>query len=156
MRSSLNVDAVIALPELYAPAVPGVATSAERGFITVDQYGAVSGLSNVYAAGDITDTPVKHGGLSAEQAVVAAQAIAALAGAAIEPRPLRPALHVMLLGAAEAAVHPLADAGRAWHRRRGQPRAAVEARRQAAQRVSRPVPGAARRADGRSTALAPG
>jgi sulfide:quinone oxidoreductase len=101
MRRSLNVDAVIALPELYAPAVPGVATSAERGFLTIDHYGAVHGLHGVFAAGDITDTPVKHGGLSAEQGVVAAQAIAALAGAPVEPKPLRPALHVMLLGGAE-------------------------------------------------------
>ncbi len=67
MRRSLDVDEMIALPELYAPAVPGVPTSAERGFITIDQYGAVHGLRRVFAAGDITDTPVKHGGLSAEQ-----------------------------------------------------------------------------------------
>ncbi len=101
LRRSIEVDQIIALPELFAPAVPGVPTSAERGFITVDQYGAVHGLRRVYAAGDITDTPVKHGGLSAEQADVAAQAIAALAGAPLEPRPMRPALHVMLLGAGE-------------------------------------------------------
>jgi sulfide:quinone oxidoreductase len=99
LRRSIKVDQIIALPELYAPALPGVPTSAERGFVTVDQYGRVHGLKRVYAAGDITDTPVKHGGLSAEQADVAAQAIAALAGAPVEWRPLRPALHVMLLGA---------------------------------------------------------
>jgi sulfide:quinone oxidoreductase len=101
MRRSLRVDAVIALPELYAPAVPGVPTSAERGFFTIDQYGAVSGLDRVFAAGDITDTPVKNGGLAAEQGVVAAQAIAALAGAPVRPKPLRPSLYVLLLGGAE-------------------------------------------------------
>lgn len=99
LRSSIPVDRIIALPELYAPSLPGVPTSAERGFVTIDQHGAVHGLRRVYAAGDITDTPVKHIGLSADQADVAAEAIAALAGASIEPRPLRPALHVMLLGA---------------------------------------------------------
>ncbi|MDE3131895.1 MAG: NAD(P)/FAD-dependent oxidoreductase [Acidobacteriota bacterium] len=99
LRSSIPVDRIISLPELYAPSLPGVPTSAERGFVTIDQYGAVHGLKRVYAAGDITDTPVKHVGLSADQADVAAQAIAALAGAAVEPRPLRPALHVLLLGA---------------------------------------------------------
>jgi sulfide:quinone oxidoreductase len=99
LRSSIPVDQIIALPELYAPSLPGVPTSAERGFVTIDVHGAVHVLSRVYAAGDITDTPVKHIGLSADQADVAAQAIAALAGAPIEPRPLRPALHVMLLGA---------------------------------------------------------
>ena len=99
LRSSIPVDQVISLPELYAPSLPGVPTSAERGFVTIDPHGAVHGLKRVYAAGDITDTPVKHVGLSADQADVAAQAIAALAGAPVEPRPLRPALHVMLLGA---------------------------------------------------------
>jgi sulfide:quinone oxidoreductase len=99
LRSSILVDQIIALPELYAPALPGVPTSAERGFVTIDSHGAVHGLKGVYAAGDITDTPVKHGGLSADQADVAAHTIAALAGAPVEPRPLRPALHVMLLGA---------------------------------------------------------
>jgi sulfide:quinone oxidoreductase len=101
LRSSIVVDEIVALPELYAPSLPGVPTSAERGFVTIDSYGAVHGLNCVYAAGDLTDTPVKHGGLSADQADVAAQAIAALAGAPLEPRPLRPALHVMLLGAAK-------------------------------------------------------
>jgi sulfide:quinone oxidoreductase len=101
LRSSIMVDQIISLPELYAPSLPGVPTSAERGFVTIDAHGAVHGLNCVYAAGDLTDTPVKHGGLSADQADVAAQAIAALAGAPLEPRPLRPALHVMLLGAAK-------------------------------------------------------
>lgn len=100
LRSSILVDQIIALPEIYAPSLPGVPTSAERGFVTTDSHGAVHGLARVYAAGDITDSPVKHGGLSADQAAVAAHTIAALAGAPVEPRPLRPALHVMLLGAA--------------------------------------------------------
>ncbi len=99
LRSSILVDQIIALPELYAPSLPGVPTSAERGFVTIDSHGAVHGLTRVYAAGDITDTPVKHGGLSADQADVAAHTIAALAGAPVEPRPLRPALHLILLGA---------------------------------------------------------
>jgi hypothetical protein len=69
--------------------------------VTVDQYGAVHGLERVYAAGDLIDSPVKHAGLSADQADVVAGAIAALAGTPLQPRPLRPALHVLLLGAAE-------------------------------------------------------
>jgi sulfide:quinone oxidoreductase len=99
LRSSILVDQIIALPELFAPSLPGVPTSAERGFVTIDSHGAVHGLTRVYAAGDITDTPIKHGGLSADQADVAANTIAALAGAPVEPRALRPALHLMLLGA---------------------------------------------------------
>lgn len=99
MRGSLAVDRIIALPELYAPPVRGVPTSAERGFVSVDGLGAVPGLERVYAAGDITDAPVKHGALAGEMADVVANTIASLAGADIEPRPLRPALYAMLLGA---------------------------------------------------------
>lgn len=99
LRSAIAVDQIIALPELYAPSLAGVPTSAERGFVTIDGQCAVHGLRRVYAAGDITDTPVKHMGLAADQGDVAAQAIAALAGVPLDPRPLRPALHVVLLGA---------------------------------------------------------
>lgn len=99
LRSSILVDEIIALPELYAPSLPGVPTSAERGFVTIDSRCAVHGLDHVFAAGNLTDTPVKHTGLSADQGVVAAHAIAALAGAEVEQRQPRPALHVMLLGA---------------------------------------------------------
>jgi len=114
LRRSIHVDQIIALPELYAPALPGVPTSAERGFVSVDGTGAVQGIERVYAAGDVTDTPVKHGGLAADQADVAALAIAALAGAPVWPRPLNPALHVMLLGAAKPLfirAQPLAEHG---------------------------------------------
>ncbi len=99
MRGFLAVDRIIALPELYAPPVRGVPTSAERGFVSVDGLGAVPGLERVYAAGDITDAPVKHGALAGEMADVVAHAIAALAGVDVELRPLRPALFAMLLGA---------------------------------------------------------
>lgn len=98
LRSSISVDAVVALPELYAPATPGIPTSAERGFVTVDHRGAIHGLEAVFAAGDIVDSPVKHGSLSAEQAVTAAESIAALAGVEVEPHALRPNLNVLLLG----------------------------------------------------------
>jgi sulfide:quinone oxidoreductase len=57
----------------------------------------VYGLDAVYAAGDITSFPVKHGGLAAQQADVVAAAIAARAGVAIDPRPLKPVIRGMLL-----------------------------------------------------------
>jgi sulfide:quinone oxidoreductase len=97
-HGSVTADLVIALPELYAPAVPGVPTSAERGFITVDWHGAAHGLERVYAAGDITDSPVKHGGLAADQALVAAESIAALAGADVRQSEHFPLIGVMLIG----------------------------------------------------------
>lgn len=86
----LEVDRVVALPQLRGAAVPGVPHSAEGGFLSVDAHAAVAGLEGVYAAGDITDFPVKHGGLAALQADAAAESIAALAGAPIVPRPMQP------------------------------------------------------------------
>jgi sulfide:quinone oxidoreductase len=51
---------------------------------------------HVFAAGDATNLPVKHGGLGAQQADVAAAGIAALAGAAVEPEPLDPVVRGVL------------------------------------------------------------
>ena len=48
------------------------------------------GLDAVWAAGDVTAFPLKSGGFAADQAGVAAEDIAAAAGAAIEPRPFDP------------------------------------------------------------------
>ena len=48
------------------------------------------GLDRVYAAGDATEFPVKHGGIAAQQADAAAEAIAALAGAPWSPGRLNP------------------------------------------------------------------
>jgi sulfide:quinone oxidoreductase len=92
----LTVDRVVALPELYGPAVRGL-PSAEHGFIPVDLHGRVRDVEGVYAAGDATDFAIKHGGISAQQADVAAESIAALAGAEIDPKPFHPMVHGMLL-----------------------------------------------------------
>lgn len=94
----LRVDRVVALPELYGPSVPGVPCDSEGGFIAVDVYGKVRRLERVYAAGDATDFAIKHGGIAAQQADVAASAIAALAGASVEPERFDPVIQGMLLG----------------------------------------------------------
>jgi NADH dehydrogenase FAD-containing subunit len=59
----------------------------------------VRGLHNVFAAGDATDFAIKHGGIAAQQADTAATAIAALAGAPVDPKPFHPEIHGILLGA---------------------------------------------------------
>jgi sulfide:quinone oxidoreductase len=94
----LHVDRVIALPQLFGPDFRGVPTGAEHGFIAVDVHCRVRTLERVYAAGDATDFPVKHGGIAAQQADAAAAAIAALAGAPVEPKPFNPMVHGVLLG----------------------------------------------------------
>ena len=94
----LHVDRVIALPELFGPSTPGVPKRDGHGFIPIDVHCRVPGLERVYAAGDATDFAVKHGGVAAHQADVAAEAIAALAGAPVRPTKFHPVIHGMLLG----------------------------------------------------------
>lgn len=95
----LRVDRVVALPQLVGPSTPGIPTEAHGGFIPVDVHCRVRGFENVFAAGDATDFPIKHGGIAAQQADTAAMAIAALAGAPVQPRRFNPELHAILLGA---------------------------------------------------------
>jgi sulfide:quinone oxidoreductase len=92
----LHVKRVIALPELYGPSVRGIPLG-EHGFIRVDPYGRVRDVEGVYAAGDAIDFPIKHGGVGSQEADVAAQSIAALAGASVTPEPFNPVIHGMLL-----------------------------------------------------------
>lgn len=100
---TLYVKSIVALPELLGPSPQGVPTSDGRGFIPIDIHCKVPGLERVFAAGDAADFPVKHGGIAAQQADVAAASIAALAGAPIEPPKFHPVIHGMLLG----GDHPL-------------------------------------------------
>jgi sulfide:quinone oxidoreductase len=119
-KDVLRADRVVALPNLEVPRLPGL-PQGSLGFIPTDLFGRVVGLENVYAAGDANWYPIKFGGTAAEQADAAATAIAAAAGAPVEPIPFRPVLRGILLGGAqplhlryeaatggsEAALHPL-------------------------------------------------
>ena len=95
----LHVDRVIALPELFGPSTPGVPKPDGHGFIPIDTHCRVPGLEGVFAAGDAADFAVKHGSVAAQQADVAAEAIAALTGAPGEPSKFQPVIHGVLLGA---------------------------------------------------------
>jgi sulfide:quinone oxidoreductase len=90
------VDRVVALPRLRGPRIDGLPQTVD-GFIPVDAYGQVEGLSDVFAAGDITSFPLKQGGIAAQQADAAAELIAANAGADVTPQPFRPVLRGLLL-----------------------------------------------------------
>ncbi len=93
----LSADRIVAMPELHGPSVPGVPGGAVGGFIPIDVHCKVPGIERAWAAGDATDFAIKHGGIAAQQADVAAQAIAALAGVAPEPAPFHPVIHGILL-----------------------------------------------------------
>jgi sulfide:quinone oxidoreductase len=97
---TIDVDRVIALPELYGPAVRGL-PAGEHGFIPVDLHSAVRGADRVFAAGDATDFVLKYGGIAAQQADAAAESIAAAAGLPVTPSPLHPVIHGILLTGAE-------------------------------------------------------
>jgi sulfide:quinone oxidoreductase len=87
----LDVDRVVALPRLDPRPVHGISADA-TSFLQVDAYGRLNRSPDVYAIGDATNYPIKHGDLAAQQADVAAAHIAARAGADVEPAPFRPVL----------------------------------------------------------------
>jgi sulfide:quinone oxidoreductase len=92
----IAADRVVALPRLTGPSIEGVQRD-RNGFVLTDTHGRVAGARDVYAAGDLTAFPIKQGGLAAQQADAAAEAIAAHAGAIPEARPFRPVLRALLL-----------------------------------------------------------
>jgi len=94
--ATLDVDEVVTLAQLEGPALPGLPCDA-AGFIAVDEHSRVSGLEDVYAAGDGTTFSIKQGGLATQQADAAAEAIAAQVGATVTPSPIRPTLRGALL-----------------------------------------------------------
>src|SRR6266536_1819670 len=92
----IEADAVVALAKLEGPAIAGLPRGG-AGFVPTGEFGRVLGLTDVYAAGDLTQFPVKQGGIAAQQADAVASAIAADAGATVKPTAFRPVLRGLLL-----------------------------------------------------------
>lgn len=96
-EGSYEVDRVIALPHLVGRPIEGL-PAGDHNFLPVDETCAVVGVRNVWGAGDGTSFPLKQGGIAAQQADAAAQAIAVQAGVpGLEPAPFKPMLRGMLL-----------------------------------------------------------
>lgn len=93
---AIRTERVVSLPVPEGRRIPGLPDDG-RGFVRADQFGRVEGREDVYAAGDMTTFPLKQGGIAAQQADAAAEAIAALAGAPVAPHPFRPVLRGLLL-----------------------------------------------------------
>jgi sulfide:quinone oxidoreductase len=92
----LEAGRIVALPRIEGRPLPNLPVSSD-GFVPVDGFSRVPGTDErVFAAGDATNFPIKHGGLGAQQADVAAAGIAALAGAAVEPEPIDPVIRGVL------------------------------------------------------------
>jgi sulfide:quinone oxidoreductase len=95
-HETIAADRVISLPRLVGPSLDGLPQNSD-GFIRVDAHGRVEGIEDVYAAGDATTWPIKQGGMAAQQADAAAEAISAQIGILTEPEPFRPVLRGLLL-----------------------------------------------------------
>jgi sulfide:quinone oxidoreductase len=96
-NATTSVDRIVTLPRIVSPSIGGLPAGADW-FTPIDDRCRVPGTDGrVFAAGDVTDAPIKHGGLGAQQADTAAAGIAHLAGVAPRPDPLRPVIHSIVL-----------------------------------------------------------
>jgi sulfide:quinone oxidoreductase len=113
-ETRLEVDRIVTLPRVTGPAVPGL-PAGTGWFVPVDERCLVKKTNGrVFAAGDATDFPVKHGGIGAQQADTAAAGIAHLAGVGERPPPLDPVIRGVLLGGDRRlylAAHVIAGLG---------------------------------------------
>jgi sulfide:quinone oxidoreductase len=103
----VGADVVVALGEIVGPRIAGLPHD-DAGFIPVDEHGRVRGCADVFAAGDATSFPVKHGSLATQQADAVAEMIAVRVGDAPSAAPFRPVVHAMLL-AGDAPLYITAD-----------------------------------------------
>jgi sulfide:quinone oxidoreductase len=93
---SIKVERTVALPRLEGPRLPGLPCD-RNGFISIDSHFRIGSEVDVFAAGDATQYPLKQGGIAAQQADTAAEHIAALAGAPVEPEPFKPVFRGLLV-----------------------------------------------------------
>ena len=112
--TELAPDRMVALPRVVGPRIRGLAQD-DAGFVEIDDHCEVPGTGGrVFAAGDVADVPVKHGGLASLQADAAAAGIARLAGADVEAAPFEPVVRGMLLTGREPlfmTAHVVRDRG---------------------------------------------
>jgi sulfide:quinone oxidoreductase len=92
----VGADIVVALPVVEGPRIAGLPHDAD-GFLEIDEHGRVRGCDGVFAAGDATAFPIKHGSLAAAQADAIAETIAGVP----DPQPFRPLLQGLLLTGAD-------------------------------------------------------
>lgn len=93
----VRADRVVAVPQLRGARITGVPVN-RWGFVPADAVGRVEGMADVYAAGDTTACPIKHGGLATQQADRIAHTIAAGLGFTRHEVKARPVLEVTLIG----------------------------------------------------------
>jgi sulfide:quinone oxidoreductase len=88
---------LVTVPRIVAESIPGLPSPPVGAFLPIDEHSRlIDGDGSVFAAGDVTQSPVKHGALAAQQADKAAAMVAFLAGAAPHPRTHHPVLRATL------------------------------------------------------------
>lgn len=96
MAASIPIDLGVALPYLVGRAVPGLPHDA-NDFTPVNEFGEVDGVTDVYAIGDMTNRSLKQDRFSAQQADVAAAAIAGVDDPGVRTGSYSPVLRAELL-----------------------------------------------------------
>jgi sulfide:quinone oxidoreductase len=98
----LPADVVVTLPQVTGPNIRGIPGDGRERFLPVDAYCKLINVDGaIFAAGDATNQPVKHGSVGAQQADEAAAGIAHAAGIGQRPEPLRPVIRAVLLTAGD-------------------------------------------------------
>jgi sulfide:quinone oxidoreductase len=98
----LEDQRIVAMPRIAGPAIRGLPGGGAHGFLPIDKHCAVRGTGGrVFAAGDVANYPIKHGGLGAQMADAAAAKIAVLLGARSEATPFSPVIRGKLLTGAD-------------------------------------------------------
>jgi sulfide:quinone oxidoreductase len=98
----LEDQRIVAMPRIAGPAIRGLPGGGAHGFLPIDKHCAVRGTGGrVFAAGDVANYPIKHGGLGAQMADAAAAKIAVLLGARSEAPPFSPVIRGKLLTGAD-------------------------------------------------------
>ena len=98
----LSADRVVSMPRISGPHIDGLRVTGSAGFIPIDSHCRVPGTNGrVFAAGDATAFPIKHGGLGAQQADAAVAVIALLAGGSAAAPPFQPEIRGKLLTGGE-------------------------------------------------------
>lgn len=113
---TLHPDRIVSVPRIIGPNVRGIPGDGRDRFLHIDPLGRVQGTDgHIFAAGDATDMPVKHGGIGAQQADTVAAAIAHLAGLAGPAPLLRPVIRgTVLTGDEPLYLSAYLIAGRGW------------------------------------------
>lgn len=94
----LHPGRMIAMPRIEGPAIRGLSTGG-HGFVPIDQFCCVPDTDGrIYAAGDAADYPIKHGGLGAQMADTAANAITRLSRGEVAQAPFHPVIRGKVLG----------------------------------------------------------